>query len=86
MLTKIYQAHRHSPLPLRRQRPLHDENGPFQIKTDSRIMVDAAFLREMNWNYSRLKIDRAGEIRPDPPQECFNMFEGAVTTRVSPHD
>ena len=62
------------------------KDGPFHMQIDSRIMVDAAFFREMNPNYSRPKIDTAGEIRPDPPQECVDLFDGTVTTKVSPHD
>ena len=62
------------------------KNGPFQVQIDSCIMIDAAFFREMNPNYSRPKIDTAGEIRPDPPQECVDLFDGTVMTKVSSHD
>jgi hypothetical protein len=62
------------------------KNGPSRVQIDGRIIVDAAFFREMNPNYSRPKIDTAGEIRADPPQQMVDPFEGTVTTWISPHD
>jgi hypothetical protein len=62
------------------------KNGPHRVQVDSRIMVDATFFREMNPNYSRPKIDAAGEIKPGPPQECYDLFDGSVITIPSPHD
>lgn len=62
------------------------KNGPSRVQIDGRIMVDAAFFREMNPNYSRPKMDTAGEIRADPLQQMVHPFEGTVTTWISPHD
>lgn len=62
------------------------KNGPYRVQIDSRIMVDAALFRETNPNYSQPKIDAAGEIKPDPPQECADWFDGSAITKVPPHD
>jgi hypothetical protein len=62
------------------------KHGPFQVHIDSYIMVDAAFFREINPNYSRPKIDTAGEIKLDPPREWADLFDGTVIIKISPHD
>jgi hypothetical protein len=62
------------------------QRGPLEMKVDSRIMVDAAFFRKMNPNYSRPKINAAGELKPDPPKVAYDLFDGTSTTVVSPHD
>lgn len=56
------------------------------MQIDSRIMADAALFRETNPNYSQPKTDAAGAIKPDPPRECVDWFDGSVTTKVSPRD
>jgi len=62
------------------------KNGPYKMAIDSRIMVDAAFFRKMNPNYSRPKIDANGSLRPDPPQVAYDLFGGSSTIETSPHD
>lgn len=56
------------------------------MAVDNRIMVDAAFFRKMNPNYSRPKIDVNGSLRPDPPQVSYDLFDGSSTIETLPHD
>jgi hypothetical protein len=62
------------------------KNGPYQVTINSRIMVDAAFFRKMNPNYSRPKIDATGNLKPDPPYEAYDLFNSASVTVASAHD
>jgi hypothetical protein len=65
---------------------LMTKDGPYKVTIDSRIMVDAAFFRKMNPNYSRPKIDATGSLRPDPPREAYDLCGHTSVTVISPHD
>jgi hypothetical protein len=65
---------------------LMTKDGPYKVTIDSRIMVDAAFFRKINPNYSRPKINATGSLRPDPPREAYDLCGRTSVTVILPHD
>jgi hypothetical protein len=53
---------------------MQEDNRPFQISIDSRIMVDAAFFHKINPNYSRPRIIQPA--KQDSSNNIYILFGG----------